>query len=60
MFLWILLIVGVAVYFIFNSNKEKTTASSGGQSALDLLKERFIKGEIDEEEYNRKKNIIEK
>ncbi len=59
MYIFWLFVLGVAVYFIFFANKSNAPASSGS-NAMDLLKEKFINGEIDEAEYNRKKNIIEK
>ncbi|MEX1307002.1 MAG: SHOCT domain-containing protein [Eubacteriales bacterium] len=59
MTLFLLLILGVAVYFIFFADQSKTAVSSE-KTALDMLKEKFINGEIDEEEYNRKKKVIEK
>ena len=59
MTLFLLIVAGVAIYFIFSANKTKTT-ESGGRTAMDILKEKFINGEIDEDEYNRKKHVIEK
>ena len=59
MTLFLLIVIGVAIYFIFFADKAKTPASSE-RTALDMLKERFINGEIDEEEYNKKKKVIEK
>lgn len=59
MLLFFLTVIGVTIYFIFFANKKETT-ESGGSTAMDLLKERFINGEIDEDEYTHKKSIIEK
>lgn len=53
----LLLLVGVAVYFIFFASKKRATK---GKTALDLLKEKFINGEIDEEAYKAKKDVITK
>lgn len=52
----LIVIIGIAVYMIFKNKKESNYTKSN--SALDILDERYAKGEIDEEEYNkRKKNI---
>lgn len=51
MLFWVIVIIAV-VFFVYkkynNSNKE----------ALELLKLKFVKGEIDEEEYINKKNTL--
>lgn len=59
MTLFLLIVLGVAIYFIFFADKAKTFSSSG-KTALDILKEKYINGEIDEDEYNKKKKVIEK
>ncbi len=56
--LW-LIILGAVLYYIFSANKTKA-AEPSGKNALDMLKERYINGEIDEAEYHRKKSVIEK
>ena len=49
-------IVCIALYMIVNNkNGNRNTRSN---SALDILNERYAKGEIDEEEYNKKKRNI--
>jgi len=60
MILWsipivILLIIGVSIYMIRQNNKRKDINSS---SALNILNKKFAKGEIDEEEYERKKKNL--
>lgn len=56
MFIWIILI-GVAVYY-FSQNKEFGNMNNKSD-ALDKLKERYVNGEIDEEEYKRMKKNLE-
>ena len=56
MFFWLILIVA-ALYFIY---KKYNSGSSGNNEALELLKLKFIKGEITEEEYINKKNVLMK
>jgi putative membrane protein len=54
---WILLIVGI-IWAV------RSVAACGGdareprRSALEILKERYAKGEIDEEEYDRKREKL--
>lgn len=56
-----LLLLGVAIYFIFRfANDRKYHGNYGHDEgdALEILKERFAKGEITEEEYERKKKML--
>ena len=56
-----LIIIGIIIYFIikmFDKNDNNSNAFSKKGNAIDLLNERYAKGEIDEEEYNRKKKIL--
>lgn len=58
MILPIILIIAV-IYIIYNqggNNKFKDIGTK--DNSLDILNERFARGEIDEEEYNNKKNIL--
>jgi len=58
-----IILVAIIVYAIFklsshsdrNGNYNNTGSSS---SSLNILNERFARGEITEEEYNQKKNMI--
>ena len=58
----LLVLVIIGVYFIVhhftNSNAKEGTRS--GDKALEILHERYARGEIDEEEYNRKKAELRK
>ena len=53
---WILLIIGI-VFIIQNITKGKS--SSGSESPLEILKKRYARGEIDEDEYERRRNELE-
>lgn len=53
---WILLII--AIVFIFQ-NVSKGNTSSESDSALDILKKRYARGEIDEEEFERRRKELE-
>jgi len=51
------LVIGLIVFAVRGfSNRPDSPA---GQNALDVLKERYARGEIDEEEYERRKTKLE-
>jgi putative membrane protein len=52
--LWIA--IGVIVYYVFI----KDSKSSFGSHAEDILKQRYVNGEIDESTYNRMKETLRK
>jgi len=54
-----IIIIGIVVFLIFSqfSNNDIKDISAVDNS-LDVLKERFARGEINEEEYYNKKNIF--
>jgi putative membrane protein len=51
----LVLIIWLLVKVTSQNNSQK---QSGSKSALDILKERYAKGEISKEEYKEKKNDI--
>jgi putative membrane protein len=57
MMLFWLVLIGAAVYFIY---KKYNSGTSGNNEALELLKLKFVKGEITEEEYINKKSVLMK
>jgi len=60
-FSWLILILlGVFLYFMFNKKNNQNENSGGTTSARDILDKRFANGEIDKEEYEAKKEILEK
>ncbi len=61
-FMWILLIIIVAVILYFVINRGKTTGTSAGskkESPSEILKKRYAKGEITKEEFDKLKKDIE-
>jgi putative membrane protein len=57
---WILIIVGLVFlikWLIQSTDRDKTTGS-GGNRALDILKERYARGEIDKEEFEIKRKDL--
>lgn len=56
---WIAVIVGIiflAKWIIEHSRG--SSSSSSGESAMDILKERYAKGELDKEEFEQKKRHL--
>lgn len=58
----LLVLVIIAVYFIIHHFTKSNSRNGSGSTdnALDILHERYARGEIDEEEYNRKKAELRK
>ncbi|KPU27298.1 hypothetical protein TR13x_06030 [Caloranaerobacter sp. TR13] len=52
----ILVVVGITILFIKLINREHSYRSSS--KALEILKEKYVNGEISEEEYKHKKKIL--
>src|SRR5665647_1899649 len=61
MFMWIifLIVIGLLIYFIVQTQKTKGQTPTQGESHLDILKRRYAKGEIAREEYERMKKELE-
>jgi putative membrane protein len=62
MFMWIifLIVIGLLIYFIINAQTTKGRTPTQNESALDILKKRYARGEITKEEYERMKKDIER
>jgi len=60
-FMWliVLILVGVVIYFLLQVSKSKGSDGSIIETPLDILKKRYAKGEIDKEEFDRKKKDLE-
>jgi len=58
---WILLIVGLIylVKWLVMSNRGRDFFPSSGHRALDTLKERYARGEIDQKEFEERKRVLE-
>jgi len=64
MFLWLIVVaavIGLVVYFVIRATR-RTSAFSGFQTShrepLDILRERYARGEIDKEKFNRMKDDL--
>lgn len=57
---WILIIVGLVflIKWLIQSTGRDRTIGSGGDRSLEILKERYAKGEIDKEEFETKKKDL--
>ena len=60
-FMWLIVLVlaGVVIYFLFQGSKSKGSDGSIIETPLDILKKLYAKGEIDKEEFDRKKKDLE-
>lgn len=56
---WVLVIAGIAVLvkWLLNENK-RSVSTPASNAALDILNERYARGEIDHDEYEQKKNDL--
>ena len=59
-FMWIFWIVLVVVIALLLKQIAGSTNKSKEQDALEVLKQRYAKGEVDEAEYQKKKSMLEK
>jgi len=59
-FMWliVLVLVGVVIYFLVQASKSKRSDGSIIETPLDILKKRYAKGEIDKEEFDRRKKDL--
>lgn len=57
---WILIIVGLVflIKWLIQSTARDKTTGSGGNRSLEILKERYARGEIDKEEFETKKKDL--
>ena len=59
-FMWliVLVLVGIGGYFLLQVSKSKGADASKVETPLDMLKKRYASGEIDKEEFDRKKKDL--
>ena len=54
-----IILIGILIYVVSNQGKNNNVKDIGTKdNSLDILGERFARGEINENEYNNKKNIL--
>ena len=57
--LWIVLIIGAVIVFLNLVGRGNSTPTGKNESALDILKKRYARGEIDMEEYEQRRDELE-
>jgi putative membrane protein len=57
---WVLVIVGLIflIKWLIQTTKKEPEAMHSGSRALDILKERYARGEINKEEFEEKKRVL--
>ncbi|MFH1241560.1 MAG: SHOCT domain-containing protein [Pseudomonadota bacterium] len=57
---WVLVIVGLVFFikWLIQASKGGSTTTQTGSTALEILKERYARGEIDKEEFEQKKRDL--
>ena len=60
MMIFPMILLIVLIVKLFQDKNSSTSPKETNNKALDILKERFAKGEIDEEEFLRKKELLDK
>lgn len=58
MMIAVVLLLGYLIYYLYTNNGEKKTTQSSGDTSVEVLKRRYINGEIDEETYRRMLAIL--
>jgi len=54
-----IILIAVVIFLVYNQGgNNKFRDISSKDNALNILNQRFARGEINEEEYNKKKNIL--
>lgn len=68
---WVLMMIGMVVFWAifvigivallrhYGPRRGEAAARSSTSSAIDILKERFARGELTEEEYTRRRKLLE-
>lgn len=54
-----IILIGAVIFLYYNKGQTTSVNITGARdNSLEILNERFARGEIDENEYNHKKNIL--
>jgi len=56
---WILIIIGVVFLIQMMTKNKSRTSSHENESPLEILKKRYARGEMEEEEYERRRKELE-
>ncbi len=59
MIFWILILVGIVALVVWAIRKTgRTDVAAGNETALDILKKRYARGDIDKEEFEKRKSLV--
>lgn len=60
-FMWLIILLAVAavIYVVLQSMKSRDRDRSSGETALDILRKRYARGEISKEEFDEKKGHLQ-
>lgn len=60
-FMWLIIVIAVCIviYLLIRTSSLRGSSGSNAETALDILKKRYAKGEIDKEEFEQKKKDLE-
>ncbi|MBS3994692.1 MAG: SHOCT domain-containing protein [Alkaliphilus sp.] len=53
-----LLIIGIVVYLLLKNHRDLTIVKQSRDESIEILKQRYVNGEINDEEYKRMIKII--
>lgn len=56
-FIWIIL--GLFIYYLYKNNESNNIPTRKTDSSMEVLKQRYVKGEIDDETFEKMKKIIQ-
>lgn len=54
------IVIGLIIYFIISNTKSNRYTGGNSETSLDIAKERFAKGEIDENEFEKIKKALKR
>ena len=54
------IVIGLIIYFIISNTKSNRHTGGDSETSLDIAKERFAKGEITEEEFEKMKKALKR
>lgn len=57
MFIWIIIVL--LVYHMYNNNESLSINTRKTDSSMEVLKQRYVKGEINDDDFERMKKILQ-